>query len=59
MQSLAQLQVEHLSRLIDDLLDASRIVRGTLDVLPKPIELEVLQRWIERCRDDAATKASP
>lgn len=53
MQGLAQLQVVHLERLIDDLLDASRIVRGTLEVQRQPVELGaevelIVTSWRER-----------
>ena len=33
-------QVKHLARLVDDLLDASRITRGTLVIRPEPVLLE-------------------
>lgn len=33
-------QVRHLARLVDDLLDASRITRGTLVIRPEPVLLE-------------------
>ncbi len=39
MENVADLQVKHLERLIDDLLDASRILRGTLELQRQPIDV--------------------
>ena len=44
-------QVEHLIRLIDDLLDISRITRGTITLRPQRVELaEVIARAFETTR---------
>jgi PAS domain S-box-containing protein len=44
-------QVVHLVRLVDDLLDVSRIMRGTVQIRREPIELSaVVQRSIEAIR---------
>lgn len=52
MQRIADLQVEHLERLIGDLLDASRILRGKLELQRRPLELgseieSVVDAWSE------------
>ena len=38
MEQIADLQVEHLGRLVNDLLDVSRIIRGTLELRPIPVD---------------------
>jgi signal transduction histidine kinase/ActR/RegA family two-component response regulator len=38
-QAIIERQVEHMSRLLDDLLDVSRITRGTLILRPSPVNL--------------------
>jgi two-component system, sensor histidine kinase len=44
-------QVQHLSRLVDDLLDVSRITRGTLELRREPIDLaDVVARAVETSR---------
>lgn len=44
-------QVEHLVRLIDDLLDVSRITRGTITLKREPVELaDVIARAVETNR---------
>ena len=41
-------QIKHMRRLVDDLLDISRIARGTLQILHEPVELRgVLERAVE------------
>ncbi|HMF15360.1 MAG TPA: ATP-binding protein [Gemmataceae bacterium] len=35
-------QVDHLARLVDDLLDVSRLMRGAIRLQPRPIELAVI-----------------
>lgn len=48
-------QVRHLARLIDDLLDASRITRNTLHIDPRPVDLAgPLQAAAESSRAAAA-----
>jgi PAS domain S-box-containing protein len=50
-RSMAERQVEHLARLIDDLMDVSRIGQGLIELRPQPIELKtVLNRAIEATR---------
>jgi signal transduction histidine kinase/CheY-like chemotaxis protein len=44
-------QVEHLARLVDDLLDVSRITRGKVDLQLEPVDLNfVLARAVEATR---------
>jgi signal transduction histidine kinase/CheY-like chemotaxis protein len=44
-------QVEHLTRLIDDLLDVSRITRGRLDLRRRPVRLdEIVRSAVESSR---------
>ncbi|HVF58359.1 MAG TPA: HAMP domain-containing sensor histidine kinase, partial [Thermoanaerobaculia bacterium] len=44
-------QVEHLVRLVDDLLDVSRILRGKVELRRRPVELsEVVRRAAEAAR---------
>ena len=46
--SIVQRQTRHLTRLIDDLLDVSRITRGKLQLQRHPLELrEVIRRTLE------------
>ena len=47
-RALIERQVRHLVRLVDDLLDVSRITRGKITLRPEPIEIaEVVARAIE------------
>jgi PAS domain S-box-containing protein len=47
-QSVIQRQVDHLARLIDDLLDVTRISRGKIQLRREPLDArEVVQRTIE------------
>lgn len=53
MEDVAAMQIEHLGRLVDDLLDASRIVRGTLEVQRRPLDLVIetehtVEAWREK-----------
>lgn len=44
-------QVEHLSRLVDDLLDVSRISRGKIELKKEPLALaDIVQRAVETSR---------
>jgi PAS domain S-box-containing protein len=44
-------QVEHMVRLVDDLLDVSRIMRGKIELRKEPVELAaVVQRAVETAR---------
>jgi signal transduction histidine kinase/PAS domain-containing protein/ActR/RegA family two-component response regulator len=44
-------QLQHLIRLVDDLLDVSRITRGTMQLRREPVDLgSVLQHALETCR---------
>lgn len=48
MQALAQRQAGNLARLVDDLLDVSRVTRGAIDLRPEPVDLgEVVERALE------------
>lgn len=41
-------QVEHLVRLVDDLLDVSRIMRGRIELRPEPVEVRsIIERAVE------------
>lgn len=47
-QEIIERQVRHLTRLVDDLLDVSRITRGKIELMPQEIELvDVVHRAIE------------
>jgi PAS domain S-box-containing protein len=48
-QGIIQRQVEHLSRLVDDLLDVSRIVRGKIELRCEPVELTFLVDQAAAC----------
>lgn len=44
-------QVEHLTRLVDDLLDVSRISRGKIELKKEPLALaDIVQRAVETSR---------
>ncbi len=46
-------QIQHLVRLVDDLLDVSRIVRGRIELRKEQVELsDVLRHGIEEARDE-------
>jgi signal transduction histidine kinase len=48
MRDLIERQVQHLSRLVDDLLDVSRITQGKINLKPQPVDLrEVVKHAIE------------
>lgn len=50
-QAISQRQVQHLSRLIDDLLDLSRITRGLVELRKEVVELStVVARAVEALR---------
>ncbi|HVO89784.1 MAG TPA: ATP-binding protein [Casimicrobiaceae bacterium] len=47
-RDIIERQVAHLNRLVDDLLDVSRIARGAIDLVRQPMEIaEPIQRAIE------------
>ncbi len=47
-QDVLERQVKHLTRLVDDLLDISRVTRGRIDLQKQPIELyEVVAQAME------------
>jgi signal transduction histidine kinase len=51
-------QIQHLVRMVDDLLDVSRITRGKVELRREPLDLgEVLQHAVEAARPLAATKS--
>ena len=44
-------QIKHMTRMVDDLLDVSRITRGTVDLQKEPIELaQVVELAVEASR---------
>ena len=44
-------QVEHMTKILDDLLDVSRVTRGLVQLSRKPVELrEVIATAVEQCR---------
>jgi len=50
-RDVAERQLTHLTRLVDDLLDVSRIMRGKIELRKKPIELAtVIARAVESVR---------
>jgi signal transduction histidine kinase/ActR/RegA family two-component response regulator len=50
-RAIIERQVEHLVRLVDDLLDVSRILRGRIELRREPMDLaEAVQRAIEIAR---------
>ena len=51
IQGIVGRQVDHLSRLVDDLVDLARIFRGALAVRPEPLEAAtVIERALELAR---------
>jgi CheY-like chemotaxis protein len=47
-RNIIERQVHHLSRIVDDLLDVSRITRGVIDLRREPVELStVVERAVE------------
>ena len=49
-QAVIQRQVDHLVRLVDDLLDISRVARGKIELKRSRVELrDVVQRAVQRC----------
>jgi PAS domain S-box-containing protein len=50
-RQVVERQVEHLSRLVDDLLDVSRITRGRIELRREPVNLvSVVQEAVDSCR---------
>ncbi|HVX61072.1 MAG TPA: PAS domain S-box protein [Pirellulales bacterium] len=51
MLSIAERQVQHMARLLDDLLDVSRISRGSIELRKEPLDLTtVVNRSVEAAR---------
>jgi len=49
-------QIEHLTGIVDDLLDVSRVTMGKIVLSPRPIELaEVVRRHVERLDSEGRT----
>jgi PAS domain S-box-containing protein len=49
--SIIERQVGHMTKIVDDLLDVSRVTRGLVQLVRKPVELrEVIAASIEQCR---------
>ena len=51
-----QQQTEHMVRLVDDLLDVSRILRGKVHLQPEPIDIRTA---VQRAIDAGASPTSP
>lgn len=50
-REMAQRQVHHLTRLVDDLLDVSRIMRGKIELRKRPVTVrEIIDRALETAR---------
>jgi signal transduction histidine kinase/ActR/RegA family two-component response regulator len=50
-------QIAHMRRLVDDLLDVSRVARGTLQILREPVELShVVERAVETVQPSLAAQ---
>jgi signal transduction histidine kinase len=45
-------QLKHVTRLVDDLLDVSRITRGSIELVPRPVEISTI---VERAVETAGT----
>jgi PAS domain S-box-containing protein len=44
-------QVEHMTKIVDDLLDVSRVTRGLVEVARKPVDLrDIIAAAVEQCR---------
>ena len=57
-QSVMERQVKHLVRLVDDLLDVSRISRGKVELRPEPIDVRLIVNGaVESARPLLETKA--
>ncbi len=55
--AVIQRQIQHLVRLVDDLLDVSRITRGKIDLRRSPVELaEVLRHAVEMTKPVVETR---
>lgn len=51
VQQVMERQVHHLTRLVDDLLDVSRISRGKVELQPERLDLTpIVERAVENCR---------
>ena len=51
LRDVMERQLEHLIRLVDDLLDVSRITRGTMQLRREPVDLaSIVQHAVETCR---------
>jgi PAS domain S-box-containing protein len=51
VHAMMQRQVDHLVRLVDDLMEVSRLTRGVVSLQPEPLDLqEVIDRAIEAAR---------
>ena len=44
MRDVIDRQVQHMTRLIDDLLDVSRITQGKINLKPEPVDVGVVVR---------------
>ncbi|MGZ8218027.1 ATP-binding protein [Methylomagnum sp.] len=50
-RDIIERQADQLTRLVDDLLDVSRITRGKIELKPEPLDVAVIvQRAVEICR---------
>jgi PAS domain S-box-containing protein len=50
-RDIIERQADQLTRLVDDLLDVSRITRGKIELKPEPLDVaDIVQRAVEICR---------
>jgi signal transduction histidine kinase len=56
-REIMQRQINHMRRLVDDLLDVSRVTRGTLKILREPVALaHVVERAVETVQPSLAAQ---
>ena len=56
-EEMMERQIENMVRMIDDLLDVSRITRGAIELEPRPLDLlAVLRGSVESVRHDFSAR---